>query len=104
MKALIIDTTWERAVLALIDGDKTYPYVGESGARRHSPTVLAEAEKSTVNPDAANDLNEKLAIVESYFKNTWGMYFFDDETTGTLGLETHFRKAIADVVANPPLK
>ena len=67
-------------------------------------TVLAEAEKSTVNPDAANDLNEKLAIVESYFKNTWGMYFFDDETTGTLGLETHFRKAIADVVANPPLK
>lgn len=45
MKALIIDTTWEKAVLALIDGDRVYPYVGEAGARRHSPTVLAEADK-----------------------------------------------------------
>ncbi len=45
MKALIIDTTWEKAVLALIDGDRVYPYVGEAGARRHSPTVLAEADR-----------------------------------------------------------
>ena len=45
MKALIIDTTWEKAVLALIDGDRVYPYDGEAGARRHSPTVLAEADR-----------------------------------------------------------
>lgn len=45
MKALIIDTTWERAVLVLIDGDKRYSYVSDTGARRHSPTVLAEADR-----------------------------------------------------------
>lgn len=45
MKALIIDTTWERAVLALVDGERVYKYIGEAGARRHSPTVLAEADR-----------------------------------------------------------
>lgn len=45
MKALIIDTTWERAVLALVDGERVYKFIGEAGARRHSPTVLAEADR-----------------------------------------------------------
>lgn len=39
-------------------------------------TVLAEAEKSTENPNAKADLEAKLAIVESYFKETWNIEFF----------------------------
>lgn len=67
-------------------------------------TVLAEAEKSTENPHAKADLEAKLAIVETYFKETWNIEFFDNETTGEKGLETYFRIAIEDVVSNPPTK
>lgn len=67
-------------------------------------TVLAEAEKSTENPNAKADLEAKLAIVESYFKETWNIEFFDNETSGEKGLETYFREAIEKVVSNPPTK
>lgn len=67
-------------------------------------TVLAEAEKSTENPNAKADLEAKLAIVESYFKKTWNIEFFDNETPGEKGLETYFREAIEKVVSNPPTK
>ena len=67
-------------------------------------TVLAEAEKSTENPYAKADLEAKLAIVESYFKETWNIEFFDNETSGEKGLETYFREAIEKVVSNPPTK
>ena len=67
-------------------------------------TVLAEAEKSTENPNAKADLEAKLAIVESYFKKTWNIEFFDNETSGEKGLETYFREAIEKVVSNPPTK
>ena len=53
--------------------------------------MLAEAEKSTENPNAKADLEAKLAIVESYFKETWNIEFFDNETSGEKGLETYFR-------------
>lgn len=45
-------------------------------------TVLAEAAKSTENPHAKADLEAKLAIVNSYFKETWNIEFFDNETSG----------------------
>lgn len=67
-------------------------------------TVLAEAEKSIENPNAKADLEAKLAIVESYFKETWNIEFFDNETSGEKGLETYFREAIEKVVSNPPTK
>lgn len=67
-------------------------------------TVLAEAEKSTENTHAKADLEAKLAIVEAYFKESWNIEFFDNETTGEKGLETYFRIAIEDVVSNPPTK
>lgn len=67
-------------------------------------TVLAKAEKSTENPNAKADLEAKLAIVESYFKETWNIEFFDNETSGEKGLETYFREAIEKVVSNPPTK
>ena len=67
-------------------------------------TVLAEAEKSTENPNAKADLEAKLAIVESYFKKTWNIEFFDNKTSGEKGLETYFREAIEKVVSNPPTK
>lgn len=67
-------------------------------------TVLAEAEKSTENPNTKADLEAKLAIVESYFKETWNIEFFDNETSGEKGLETYFREAIEKVVSNPPTK
>ena len=44
------------------------------------------------------------AIVESYFKETWNIEFFDNETSGEKGLETYFREAIEKVVSNPPTK
>ena len=65
---------------------------------------MAEAEKSTENPNAKADLEAKLAIVESYFKETWNIEFFDNETSGEKGLETYFREAIEKVVSNPPTK
>ena len=67
-------------------------------------TVLAEAEKSTENPNAKADLEAKLAIVESYFKETWNIEFFDNETSGEKGLQPYFREAIEKVVSNPPTK
>lgn len=67
-------------------------------------TVLAEAEKSIENPNAKADLEAKLAIVESYFKETWNIEFFDNETSGEKSLETYFREAIEKVVSNPPTK
>lgn len=72
------------------------------GKKWFDETVLAEAEKSTDNPNAKADLEAKLAIVESYFRDTWNIEFFDNETTGEKGLETYFRLAIEDVVSNPP--
>ena len=67
-------------------------------------TVLAEAAKSTENPHAKADLEAKLAIVNSYFKETWNIEFFDNETSGEPGLESYFRMAIVVVVSNPPTK
>lgn len=65
-------------------------------------TVLAEAARSTDYTSAADDLQQKVSIIESYFKNTWSMDFFDNETTGEPGLETYFKQNIRKVVANPP--
>ena len=67
-------------------------------------TVLAEAAKSTEYPHAKADLEAKLAIVNSYFKETWNIEFFDNETSGEPGLESYFRMAIEEVVSNPPTK
>jgi len=67
-------------------------------------TVLAEAAKSTEHPEAEADLRSKLAIIENYFKTTWYIDFFDNETTGEKGLETYFREAIEQVVADPPME
>ena len=67
-------------------------------------TVLAEAAKSTETPHAKADLEAKLAIVNSYFKETWNIEFFDNETSGEPGLESYFRMAIEEVVSNPPTK
>lgn len=72
------------------------------GKKWFEETVLAEAEKSTENPNAKADLEAKLAIVETYFRETWNIEFFDNETTGEKGLETYFRLAIEDVVSEPP--
>ena len=72
------------------------------GKKWFEETVLTEAAKSTENPNAEANLREKLAIVESYFKETWNIEFFDNETTGEKGLETYFRIAIEDAVSNPP--
>ena len=43
-------------------------------------------------------------IVNSYFKETWNIEFFDNETSGEPGLESYFRMAIEEVVSNPPTK
>lgn len=67
-------------------------------------TVLAEAAKSTEHPNAAADLRSKLAIIENYFKTTWNIDFFDNDTTKEKGLETYFREAIEKVVADPPIE
>ena len=91
---------------ALEKRDQEVRYLGQ-GVRKAVEavnTVLAEAEKSTENPNAKADLEAKLAIVESYFKETWNIEFFDNETSGEKGLETYFREAIEKVVSNPPTK
>ena len=62
--------------------------------------VCATAQQSTIT-DAYGALTQKLALVESYMRDTWGIEMFDDEM-GNKGLETYVQEAIATVLATPP--
>lgn len=61
--------------------------------------VCATAQQSTIT-DAYGALTQKLALVESYMRDTWGIEMFDDEM-GNKGLETYVQEAIATVLATP---
>ncbi|MDD3946524.1 MAG: tRNA (adenosine(37)-N6)-threonylcarbamoyltransferase complex dimerization subunit type 1 TsaB [Clostridia bacterium] len=45
MKALVIDSTADRLVIIGINGEKEEIFVGESGARRHTGSILIAIEK-----------------------------------------------------------
>lgn len=65
-------------------------------------TVLPVAAESTENPKAHEILLKKVAMVETYFKESWNIQFLDDAVTGTKGLEGYVRDAISAVSTNPP--
>lgn len=67
-------------------------------------TVLAEARKSTLEPNAEANLLRKLDIVENYLADSWNIRFFDDEVTGERGLVTCVQDAVAKAMKNPPLE
>ena len=45
MKACIIDSSAGELALAVIDGENTYEYVGNAGARRHTSEILVQLDE-----------------------------------------------------------
>lgn len=63
-------------------------------------TVIPVAEASTLNPWAADILRQKVAIVEKYYKDAFGIALFDDPVTGKKGLSTLVGEALNYVSTN----
>jgi substrate import-associated zinc metallohydrolase lipoprotein len=57
--------------------------------------ILSYASASTVNPNAAANLQTKLNLAAEYYRNNYGIEFFD-KPDGTPGLITLVQRAIAD--------
>jgi substrate import-associated zinc metallohydrolase lipoprotein len=57
-------------------------------------TVIPEAEASTVDPEAAQKIRAKIAHVENYLLNSFGIMLFDDPLTGKKGFVTRVQEAI----------
>lgn len=63
--------------------------------------VCAAAEDSATNPHALADLQAKLALVESYMLDIWGIRLFDDpDDPRRKGLENAIKEAIAETIKN----
>ncbi len=63
--------------------------------------VCGAAEDSATNPHALADLQVKLALVESYMLDIWGIRLFDDPADPRRkGLENAIKEAIAETIKN----
>ncbi len=68
-------------------------------------TVIATAATAAAgktpaeNTNAVRDLRWKEAIIVEYFKNSWGIQYYNNTATGQKGLEGYIQDAIAAVVA-----
>lgn len=70
------------------------------GLKWFEEEVLPVAAESEIT-DAEGALRQKLAMVEEYMLNAWGIQFLDDDM-GNKGLESYVQEAVKQVVANPP--
>lgn len=70
------------------------------GKKWFDETVCPVAQESK-ETDAYGALQQKLAMVEEYMQNAWGIQLFDD-AMGNKGLETYVQEAVAKVVETPP--
>ena len=57
-------------------------------------TVIPVAAASTENPQAADALRQKVAMVEKYYKDSFNIALFDDPVTGKKGLSTLVGEAL----------
>jgi substrate import-associated zinc metallohydrolase lipoprotein len=57
-------------------------------------TVIPIAEASKENPYAADNLRQKVSIVEKYYKDAFNIALFDDPATGKKGLSTLIIEAL----------
>lgn len=67
----------------------------------YEKTIMKAAAEST-KVDAVSALQRKLAVVETYMKNVWGIRFLDDTVTGEKGLESYMQEAVNTVIKTPP--